>query len=161
MTIPQTREPAAIIRSRVYYFGDIFRTIEAALDPLAKKPYGNRAVRMFGKKKLAWFPKIAVLKDEALQPQTEKIEWINMVSSDGSEVQQLFDEKAAPASDPVSDDLSIERAVFAKLSTDQSYTFLGVFKKLPTTGINNTQVYRHVSVDLSIDEWTQAGKDEE
>jgi hypothetical protein len=159
--IPKGRSFKEIRNSHVYYLGDKFKTIEKALKLLGKKPYGESAIRKFGNKKLAWFPKIAVLKNKALETPTNKIEWINMVSSDGSEVQQLFEKKTFPDGDQIFDDLSVERAIFAKLTRDQMYTFLGVFYKLPERGINNTEVYQRNSLQLSIDEWKAAGEEKD
>jgi hypothetical protein len=162
MSIPKTRDINEIERSRVYYFGDTFETIKDALALLGKKPTGHHGTKEFGNKKLAWFPKIAVIKKGALVPQTDEYKWINMVSSDGSEVLQMFSGEGEPKEGKeIFYDLSVERAIFAKLTNEQMYTFLGVFKKIPEKGINNTQVYQRISLDLSIDEWIEVEKEEE
>jgi len=152
--IPKTRNENDISKSRVYYFGDTFRTIADALKPLHTTPDGEHAVRKFGTKRLAWFPKIAVLKDIALVPPTDKIEWINTISYDGSEVQELFVGNDPQKKDEdIFYDLSVERAIFAKLKKDQEYTFLGVFLKQPERAYNGAEVYQRISLYLSMDEW--------
>jgi len=155
--IPQSRELEDIRKSRVCQFGDVFRTIREALHLLNARPSGFRSTRFFGDKKLAWFPKVAVLRNESLVP-PDRIRWINTISADGSEVIQQF----APRGNPRNNnekffDVTIERAIFAKLPRmkgyKRGYTFLGVFKKLTEQDGERKAIYTRLSEELKMEDW--------
>jgi len=160
ITNPRTLDEIQI--STVLLEGDTFRTIAEALVPLDQIPNGDRSTRLFGNKKVAWFPKIAIEKNIngtlMLVPQTDTIEWRNTLSSDYAELLQrkVRDVPTPNNFDERFDVLSVEFAIFAKLTEEQKYTFLGIYRKMYEKDIYGADVFRRVSKYLSIDEWKEA-----
>jgi hypothetical protein len=139
--------------------GDGFRVQQCALT-LFGRAFQQKAVYWFTDgKHCLWFPKLAVEKGGHLEA-PPNISWLNLLSADWSTLTTKRIAADPPNPDGHNfDDLSIERAIFAKFpgDTDYGYRFVGIFKLTTLKDHYGAQVFRRVAEDLSIDAWIACG----
>jgi hypothetical protein len=150
--------PIEIEKRRILVKGDSFRTINNTLEAFDQPSAGDGPkvnVYHFGEKRRIWLPQIAVEKDGALVPPKE-INWRNTLSSDHSELLERWVKSGEPDKTEYFNDPKLEIGIFAKLTEDQEYTFLGVYQT-QEEHFCGAIVFRRIACYLNIDDWI-AGK---
>jgi hypothetical protein len=152
--------PDEIKKRRILVKDDSFKTINDTRNAFELPSLGDgikKAEYPLENKRYIWFPKIAIKKDGALVPPKEELNWLNTLSSDQTELLERWIKSGTPNEAEYFNDPKLEIGIFAKLTEDQKYTFLGVYKTKEKDPDDDTIVFRRIACYLNIDDWI-AGK---